>query len=156
MIYRTVRKCKGSSLIEVIAGLMILMLATTMAMTSIIATNKSSEKRREYEELNRIIYCIMNEIKYNYSYENIKYEFSNQKLEDENNKYIGFKYKEEILNELLTKPLFSLVRGSDIKIKIISEESNKKILTMKIEINLPRGAEEINVEREFNKSWWME
>lgn len=150
------RKHNGSMLIEVLVALMILMIASMMAMTSAIAANKAKIRREKYEEANRVAYCIMNEIKYNYTYEEVKHKMDNENLESVNNKYIGFQYTENILNELFAKQLFSLDRGNDIKIEVINEESNNKIMRMKIAISLSEGVGEVNVEREFNKSWWME
>ena len=71
------RKHKGSMLIEVLVALMILMIASMMAMTSAIAANKSKIRRNKYEEANRVAYCIMNEIKYNYTYEEVKLKMDN-------------------------------------------------------------------------------
>ncbi|NKF05321.1 type II secretion system protein [Clostridium gasigenes] len=150
------RKHKGSMLIEVLVGLMILMIASMMAMTSAIAANKSKIRRNKYEEANRVAYCIMNEIKYNYTYEEVESKMDNQNSAGVNNKYIGFRYTDNILENLITTNIFQLERGNDIKIEVINDDSNNKIMKIKIAISLSGGVGEVNVEREFNKSWWME
>ena len=73
-----------------------------------------------------------------------------------NTNYIGFKYTDKILENLITTNIFQLERGNDIKIEVINDDSNNKIMKMKIAISLSGGVGEVNVEREFNKSWWME
>ncbi|SDO84963.1 type IV pilus modification PilV family protein [Clostridium gasigenes] len=150
------RKHNGSMLIEVLIALMILMIASMMAMTSAIAANKSKIRRNKHEEANRVAYCIMNEIKYNYSYNQLNTEILRCNTGAEKTNYIGFKYTDKILENLITTNIFQLERGNDIKIEVINDDSNNKIMKMKIAISLSGGVGEVNVEREFNKSWWME
>ena len=59
------KKYKGSTLIEVILGVNII-LSMFIIVALLIGSNKASHiKRIKIEEGNRIIYCVMQEIKYN-------------------------------------------------------------------------------------------
>ena len=156
MNYKYSKKKKGSLLIEVIVGLMILMIASTMAMTSIFAANKSKIRRDRYDEANRIAYSIMNEIKYNYTYKEVCDEILKIGENGVENKSLGIKYKNDTLEKLPTTKIFLLERGTDIIIQILSKNATDNILQMKITINLNVGGELIIVERIFNKSWWMD
>lgn len=150
------RKNRGIMIIEVLVALMILIIASMMAMTSTIAVNKSKIKRDMYGELDRISYCIMNEIKYNYSIEDIKKEMLINNIGVENKNHIGFKYTDDILDKLTTINLFDLENGTDIDVDIINNNEFEEIVKMKIQIKVHIGGDEIYVERVFNKSWWME
>lgn len=149
------RKYKGSMLLEALVGLMILMIASTMVMTATIAANKSRFKREISEKLNRVAHCIINEIKYNYSYEEIKDEMLKHSGGVETLGFMEFKYSEDILNKLTTTNLFDLDKGSGIKIENNKEVTNEKIVEMKVTIKMEAGSGEVFVERIFNKSWWM-
>lgn len=149
------RKRRGSMLIEVLAGLMILMIASSMIMTSTIAVNRSKIKRDKEEELSRVAYCIMNEIKYNYSYEEINQEMliHNGGVIDSN--IMEFEYTDDILSKLTITNLFQIEEGEGIKIEKVREVKENKIIEMKISIKFKIGSSEFSVERTFNKSWWM-
>ena len=149
------KKKKGNMILESIVALMILMIASMMALTSTVALTKSKVRREYYEELNRVSYCIMNEIKYNYSYDEIKNEIMGTNVSNVNGEYLGLKYTNNILDNLLTKNLLELERGDNIKIQVISSEREDKIVKMKININVVTGGGTVSIEREFNKSWWM-
>ena len=149
------KKYKGSTIIEVLAGLMILMIASTMVMASSIAASKSKIRRETYEKLNRVSYCVMNEIKYNYSYDEINKIILQYNLENINKNSIEFKYTEDILEKLTTTEFFNLDNGNDIKLEVISKDNENKIVKMRLSINLYIGSQVISVERDFNKSWWM-
>lgn len=149
------KKKKGNMILESIVALMILMIASMMALTSTVAVTKSKVRREYYEELNRVSYCIMNEIKYNYSYDDIKNEIMGTNVSNVDGEYLGFKYTNNILDNLLTKNLLELERGDNIKIQVISSEREDKIVKMKININVVTGGGTVSIEREFNKSWWM-
>lgn len=138
-------KKKGSVLIEIIAGITILTLATTFIVSASIENLKVLKKRILSEEVNRTIYNLMNEVKYNTSSEQIE-----ELLQDGN---ISFKYSENISNILLMKQIEDLDRGEEIKISIIGEDDIG--LKLKIEANVKKEENEINIEKDFNKSWWM-
>lgn len=146
------KKNRGNTIIEAIASLTILMIVSIMIMTSIIATNKSQIRRDMYEKVDRISYSIMNEIKYNYTY----IQLSNEMKKYNNMESIGFRYREDILNKLIENDLFDLEKGNDIVLKIVSSESDNKIVNMELTINISTTGGIISSERNFNKSWWMD
>lgn len=152
-------KHKGNTIIEVLVALMILMIASMMAMTSSIAANKSKIRRESYEKLDRVSYCIMNEIKYNYSYDEINKKILQYNSENTNTNTninsIGFKYTDDILENLITTNFLELDKGNDIKLEVIDKDNENKIVKMRLNINVYIGGEVISIEREFNKSWWM-
>lgn len=170
------KKHKGSMMLEVLVALMILMIGAMMIMTSVIATNKFKIKRDMYEKIDRVSYSIMNEIKYNYSYDEIIEKMKIYNNGDKSIKILKFKYTDNILEKLIktsgtTKNLFSLESGEEIKLEILSGEiikwevSEGKVITgdieknrvqMKLSINIHTGGGVVSNEREFNKSWWME
>ena len=75
---------KGSIFIETIVGVSII-LSIFLIVSLLIGENiKSSFRREEMEESNRIIYCIMQEIKYNMTLEEILYLTNKDDLKLEN------------------------------------------------------------------------
>ena len=75
---------KGSIFIETIVGVSII-LSIFLIVSLLISENiKSSFRREEMEESNRIIYCIMQEIKYNMTLEEILYLTNTNDLKLEN------------------------------------------------------------------------
>lgn len=146
------KKNRGNTIIEAIVSLAILMIVSMMLMTSIIATNKSQISRDMYEEVDRISYSIMNEVKYNYTY----IQLSNEMKKYNNVESIGFRYREDILNKLIKSNLFDLEKGNDIVLKIVSSESDNKIVNMKLTVNISTAGGTISSERNFNKAWWMD
>lgn len=146
------KKLKGNMLIESIVGLMILGIALLIAMTSIISVSKSSSKRASYNEVNRVCYSIMNEVKYNYSYNQIKDEINRLK----SGNYISFKYSRDILEKLTTVELLSLERSNDIIVEVLSVDDVNKIVEMKVSINVQINGEVISSERKFDKAQWMQ
>ena len=140
---------KGSTLIESVMSMALLLMALTLSTQIFSISSKSILSRRNKEKANRVSYAIENEIKYNIRFEDIKKVLINNKL--------SLKYKEDILESLLTNSLLSLERGDTIIIekKIdISVEDNYEISTFKISIYDSNGGR-LN-EREFIKSYWME
>ncbi|ATD55207.1 hypothetical protein [Clostridium chauvoei] len=153
-------KKKGSLIIETLMGIMFLTIAGTIMLKSIIGGEMSKEVRKIREELSRVSHSIMNEIKYNYTLEN---------LNAVNN--IELKYYDNFMIDLLTKDLSEMPLGNDIKItkvKTILELDSKDLefingsekiealAQYKIDINLNVGDVGINENREFYKSLWME
>lgn len=145
------KRHKGNVLMESIVSLMILGIALVITMTSIISVNKSNNKRVAYEEINRVCYSIMNEVKYNYSYNQIKDEIN--RLGSGN--CINIKYSNDILEKLSTVELFSLERSNDIRIEVVAVDNINKIVQIKIFVNVRAYGEVISFERNFDKMEWM-
>lgn len=137
-------KKHGTTLIEVIVSIAIIIVIITICAKVNIKTNDSFKLRAEYEELNRLNYCIMQEVKYNYTISEVTDALPDNYLELENS--------EDFLEKLLNKPLFDFPRGDDIKIYIINNDTLK--LHLKISVKSSDG-EQI-VEREFKKYCWMD
>ena len=146
---------KGSTLIESIISMAILLIALTLSTQIFAMSSRAIAVRRNKEKANRVSYAIEKEIKYNIRFQDIKNTLVNNKL--------SLKYRENILEELLTESILSLDRESRLETKdtIIIEkknensvESNYEILTFKITIYDSNGG--ILNEREFIKSYWME
>lgn len=139
---------KGSTVVEAIVSLSIILIAVTISFQVSIITAKSIKLRRDKEKANRVAYAIENEIKYNISINDL-----NLRLEHED---LSIKYTEDILEKLLNNSLLSLETGSGILIKKISSDStevNYEIYKIKINVLDSKGG--ILAEREFIKSYWM-
>lgn len=139
-------KKKGSILIEVVASLMILTLTTTFIINTSIQNSNILKERILSEEVNRAVYNLMNEFKYNTSREEIEKILSNEK--------IGFKYDIDFSKRLLNTDIESLEYGNDIEVIKVGEEDMG--IRLKIHVNIKRENSEINLEKEFTKSWWMD
>lgn len=150
------KKYRGIILIEVLVALMILLTVSMMAMTSTIAVNKSKVKRAMYGNLERISYCIMNEIKYNYSIQEMKDKMLMDNIGVDNKYSIGFKYTEDMLKKLTVAGFFDLEKGEDIKIEMSTNKNIEDVVNITINIKMDADGEEVSIERAFNKSWWME
>ncbi|MGG7143666.1 type II secretion system protein [Clostridium nigeriense] len=140
---------KGNTLVEAIISLSIILIALSISVQIIAITSKSINLRRNKEKANRVAYAIENEMKYNVSFDNLKDVF------DKGNLYL--KYKDDIIESLLTTPLTDLESGNNIIIeKVIDNyiEEGYKISTFKIKILDLEGG--ILAEREFIKSYWMD
>jgi len=139
-------KKQGSILIEVIASVMILTLATTFIISASIQNSDILKQRILLEEVNRAVYNLTNELKYNISKEEIE-----ELLKDDK---IGFKYDSDFSKRLFDEDVKKLERGNDIEvIKIGADNVGLKI---KIQANIKIEKSEANVENEFTKSWWMD
>lgn len=146
---------KGSTLIEAVISMAILLIALTLSTQIFSLSSKSILTRRNKEKANRVSYAIEKEIKYNTKFEDIKEIFENSNL------YL--QYKDDILDSLLTNTFLSLERKNTIESKnaIIIEkkitnsgENNYEIVIFKITIYDSNGGR-LN-EREIIKSYWME
>ena len=139
-----VRK-KGSIFIETIVGVSII-LSIFLIVSLLIGENiKSSFRREEMEESNRIIYCIMQEIKYNMTLEEILHLTNTGDLKLEN--------YDEFLLDLSSLDLESMPKGDEIIIKTIPTEDENKI---EVEIKLNLASKYENLERSFVKYKWMD
>ena len=136
---------KGCIFIETIVGVNII-LSMFLVVALLIGENiKSSFRREEIEESNRIIYCIMQEIKYNTTLEEILYLTNTGNLELEN--------YDEFLVDLSSYDLEEMQKGNDIVIKATPTEDKNKI---KIEIKLNLISKDESLERSFFKYRWMD
>lgn len=140
---------KGNTLVEAIISMSLLLIALTLSVQIASLSSKSVSIRRNREKANRVSYAIENEIKYNITFADIKNTFINGKL--------SLKYKDDILDTLLTNSLVSLESGNEIVIEKKEDNSIEEkynISTFKITIYDLNGST-LN-EREFIKSYWME
>ena len=97
------------------------------------------------EESNRIIYCIMQEIKYNMTLEEILHLTNKDDLKLEN--YDGF------LLDLSTLDLGAMPKGDEIIIKTIPTGDEDKI---EVEIKLNLASKDESLDRSFIKYKWMD
>lgn len=136
---------KGSIFIETIVGVSII-LSIFLIVSLLIGENiKSSFRREEMEESNRIIYCIMQEIKYNMTLEEILHLTNKDDLKLEN--YDGF------LLDLSTLDLGAMSKGDEIIIKTIPTGDEDKI---EVEIKLNLASKDESLDRSFIKYKWMD
>ncbi|MDU2489198.1 MAG: hypothetical protein E7D27_01240 [Clostridium celatum] len=136
---------KGSIFIETIVGVSII-LSIFLIVSLLIGENiKSSFRREEMEESNRIIYCIMQEIKYNMTLEEILYLTNTDDLKLEN--------YDEFLLDLASLDLRAMPKGDEIIVKTIPTEDEDKI---EIEIKLNLTSKDESLERSFVKYKWMD
>lgn len=138
-------KKQGSILIEVVASLMIICLTSTFIVNANIQNFKIFKERILSEEVNRTVYNIINEFKYNVSEDEMKSLFKNNE--------IGFKYYDNFCEDLISRDIVGFEKGNDIKIIKLGEDNIG--LKLKIIANVIEESNEINIEKEFTKSWWM-
>ncbi|MBN7572670.1 MULTISPECIES: hypothetical protein [Clostridium] len=138
-------KKKGSILIETLASAMILTLTVTFIISTSIENSNTLKERILQEEVDRAISNLENELKYNISNEEIHEMLENK---------IGFKYNGDFSRELIYKNLEELEDGEDIRLNKISEDGID--LNLEIVANIKIGKNEVNVEKKFTKSWWMD
>jgi len=139
-------KKQGSILIEVIASIMILTFTTTFIISASIQNADVLKERILLEEVNRSVYNLTNELKYNISKEEIE-----ELLKDDK---IGFKYDSNFSKRLFDENVKKLERGNDIEVSKIGV--NNVGLKIKIKANIKIEKSEVSVENEFTKSWWMD
>lgn len=142
---------KGSTLVESIVALAILLIATTISLNiGIIGTN--SKKIRDKKNVaNRVAYAIENEIKYNTTFKNLTKSFKDNK--------ISYIYSDNTLEELVNTSILDLEIGEGIEIEkvkeiLTSEDENMPVMELKVKIKDDDGG--ILCERKFIKSYWME
>jgi len=139
-------KKQGSILIEVVASIMILTLTTTFIISASIQNGYVLKERVLQEEVNRDVCNLANEFKYNVSRDEIEELLSDEK--------IAFKYDEDFLKRLLHTDIKDLQRGTDIEVSKIGEEGIG--LKLKIQASIKKEKNEVSIEKEFTKSWWMD
>lgn len=140
---------KGSTIVESIVSLSIILISVTIAIQISIITSKSIELRKNKEKANRIAYAIESDIKYNINLNELDKIFKNGNLH--------YKYREDIIEFLSENSLILLENGDNIVIEKLREESSEekyKIYVFKIKVLNSKGG--IIAEREFIKSYWMD
>lgn len=139
-------KKQGSILIEVAASIVILTLATTFIVSASIKNMQVLKERILLEEVNRDVWNLINEFKYNLTKEEIKEMLSDGK--------IGFKYSEDFSKKLLSMSPKELENGNEIEITKIGEDDIG--IRFKVQTNIKNEKNEAVIEQEFTKSWWMD
>lgn len=142
MILLSNRK-RGSTLIEVVIAMTIILICASLVSKISFLSKKSASNRMEISGVERIAYAIENEIKYNISIDDLK-----------DVEVMNYKYKKDILNELLFKSLLDLDKGEGIKIEKIKKEDRDDFFNIKITVK--GDGEDILCVREFAKAYWME
>ena len=138
-------KKKGSIFIETIVGVNIILSMFLIVSLLIGEIIKSSFRRKEIEEANRIIYCIMQEVKYNMTMEEI--------LALTNTSDLKLEVYDDFIFDLSRCDLGAMPKGDEIIIKAISTEDPNKV-DIKIEIILDTKDE--SLDRRFSKYRWMD
>ncbi len=139
-------KKQGSILIEVVASIMILTLTTTFIVTTYIQGFNVLKNRILHEEVERTVCNLMKELKYNTSKETVETMLSIGT--------IGFKYYSDFSKKLINLPINELEQGTDIEIRKVDEDGRG--LRLKITANIQSAGNNVLVEKEFTKSWWMD
>ena len=139
-------KRKGTVLIEVVAGLFIITLSTTFIINANLQNNKILKERILLEDVSRSMYNLMNEIKYNVP----KSELDESLINEE----VGFEYDSDFSRNLIYLDYKNIARGNDIKLIKLYEDNIGTHL--KIVSNIKKDNNEIFLEKEFIKSWWMD
>ncbi|NFO14516.1 hypothetical protein FDB34_10025 [Clostridium botulinum] len=139
-------KSKGSILIEGIAALFILSLMMMFSMNVYIHNNRVLKERILRENLNRAIYNIANELKYNTKMNELKDRLNEDSLK--------LSFNEEFFSELISKEILDLTQGDDIKISKIKEDEYKLEILITGFVN--KDNIKVDIEESFIKMWWME
>lgn len=139
-----VNKNKGSALIEVILSVNII-LSMFIIVAFLIGSNKANYiKRSKIEEGNRIIYCIMQEIKYNITIDEL--------IGKENIISFSLKYNNKFLNDLINTSIIDMEKGKEIVITA-SKIDNESI---DVSIIYKLSFDDLIIDRNFIKYKWME
>ncbi len=115
---KVVKKKSGITVIETIVALLIIMIVIPIATTLVSATNNSFAIRKSKNNINIISYCVIEELKYNYTIDEIKSELVEGK--------IALETGSDFLEKIRFKDLFTFNRGNNIEIRLgnkISEDS---------------------------------
>lgn len=138
-------KKKGNILLETIVAVNII-LGVFLIVTSLINKNiESFFKRRKIEEANRIIYCVMQEVKYNLTLE----ELLNLTKEKE----LKLKLYDNFLIDISNTNLELMPKGNEIVIKAVNTDDPDKI---EIELKVDLLSENETLYKNFNKYKWMD
>lgn len=142
---------KGSTLVESIVALAILLIAATIAVDIGISSANSIKIRNIKNEGDRIAYAIESEIKYNVKLDELNKIF--------NGNEISYKYSKDILEKLTTTSILNIEKGNGIKIEklndtIFKDDKASKAISLRIIVSDNNGG--VLCERKFIKSYWME
>ena len=139
-------KKQGSILIEVMVSIMILSLTTTFVISTSIQNTDILKERILLEEVNRAVSNLIHEFKYNMTKDEIEKLLIDEK--------IGFKYDKDFSRRLFDSEIKNLEAGEDIEVTKISEDSVG--LKLNIQVKIKTEKNEVTLENEFTKSWWMD
>ncbi|MBN1039100.1 hypothetical protein DVW12_10330 [Clostridium botulinum] len=139
-------KSKGSILIEAIAALFMLSLIVMFSISTYIHNNRILKERILREDLNRGIYNITNELKYNTKMNELKDILNKEPLK--------LSFDENFFEELTSKGILDLTEGKDIKISKIKEDDYKLEILITAFVN--EDDIQVEIEESFIKMWWME
>lgn len=139
-------KNKGSILIEVICSIFILSLITIFSVNTCIQNSNIIKQRIFKEELNRGIYNVINELKYNTKINELKKSLDKEPLE--------LALNEKFYDDILEKNILELQKGNDIKISKIKD--NDYEIEILVKGTLSKENIDVQMEETFTKMWWME
>jgi len=139
-------KKQGSILIEVMVSIMILSLTTTFVISTSIQNTDILKERILLEEVNRDVSNLIHEFKYNMTKDEIEKLLIDEK--------IVFKYDKDFSRRLFDSEIKNLEAGEDIEVTKISEDSVG--LKLNIQVKIKTEKNEVTLENEFTKSWWMD
>ncbi|MDU6295801.1 hypothetical protein [Clostridium celatum] len=140
---KLLKKKKAVTMLEAIVSIFIIFIMFSVVVKLVQHNNKILEKREEIEQGHRVVYCIMQEIKYNISFNDVKELYNNELLK--------YKNYNELLSDLRSSSLNYIDIGEDIIVDI--EEFND---SLNILISLYDDNSNLVVEREFLKYKWMD
>ena len=140
---KLLKKKKAVTMLEAIVSIFIIFIMFSVFVKLVQHNNKILEKREEIEQGHRVVYCIMQEIKYNISFNDVKELYNNELLK--------YKNYNELLSDLRSSSLNYIDIGEDIIVDI--EEFND---SLNILISLYDANSNLVVEREFLKYKWMD
>lgn len=138
---------KGSILLEVLACIFILSVFGVFTASTCFKCKREYERRIEEDKVSRSVNMIVKEIKYNISKSELDSAF-------EENVKIGFKYSDNLMEELQKESLFDIEKGSDIEIE--KENESSKADEYVIKVNISKDIFDIEQSYKFQKSWWMD
>lgn len=139
-------KNKGIILIETICSVFMLNLLILFSISTCIQNGNVIKERIFKEELNRNIYNMINELKYNTKMSELKTLLQKQPLE--------LDYNEEFYDEILEKNVLDLPKGKNIKISKVKDDDYE--IEILIEGTFSKDNINTHVEESFIKMWWME
>lgn len=140
---KLLKKKKAVTMLEAIVSIFIIFIMFSVVVKLVQHNNKILEKREEIEQGHRVVYCIMQEIKYNISFNDVKELYNNELLK--------YKNYNELLSDLRSSSLNYIDIGEDIIVDI--EEFND---SLNILISLYDDNSNLVVGREFLKYKWMD
>lgn len=133
-------KKKGSLLVENIMAISILLMVILGIVKIIQYNSKWIEIRNKEDEINRTLYSVEQEFKYNLSIEEILNLSKNNKI---------FIDEDDLLNKLKTIDIENFIGDGNIQVEILEIYHNR--LNIKISLNYNECGEEINATRKFIK-----